>query len=217
MRDNTTKKRQLAIKVEIPSGAKRHIFPIKNQLKPSQWSYGFWSHPCFSFQRWANYKPGIWKIACIPKLFIFWLISGIHKSNCSNITLTVQPELHHWRKKSRLGLENQQKPTRQLSLILFKCFQTIISDNLDKLGMSNIKVQRYSRIMRLLKWVIFLNWLDESQCGLKLSLHLMRYQSSPVYYVSFLLVIMKGILWGGRHADTAFRCLNPKMGALSAF
>lgn len=171
----------------------------------------------FSFQRWANYKPGIWKIACIPKLFISWLISGIHKSNCSNFTLTVQPELHHWRKKSRLGLENQQKPTRQLSLILFKCFQTIISDNLDKLGMSNINVQSYSRIMRLLKWVIFLNWLDESQCGLKLSLHLMRYQSSPVYYVSFLLVIMKGILWGGRHADTAFRCLNPKMGALSAF
>lgn len=32
MRDNTTKKQQLAIKVEIPSAAKRHLFPIKKQL-----------------------------------------------------------------------------------------------------------------------------------------------------------------------------------------
>lgn len=41
---------------------------------------------------------------------------------------------------------------------------------------------------------LFLNWRDERQCVLKVSLLVMRYQSSSVYPVSFFLVIMKGIL-----------------------
>lgn len=119
MRDNTTKKRQLAIKAEIPSAVKRHLFPNQTPartIKPSQWSYGLWSYSCFLFRGRQTVNQAFGRLLLNPNFFLSpTLIQIIFKSNCSNFTSTAQP---------KLSLPKQAaQALKQLSLIrVDKCF-----------------------------------------------------------------------------------------------
>lgn len=113
MTDNTSKKRQLAIKAEIPSAVKRHLFPNQTPaptIKPSPWSYGLWSCSCFLCRGRQCVR-----LLLNPNFVSPTLIQIIFKSNCSNFTSTAQP---------KVSLPKQAvQALRQLSLIgVDKCF-----------------------------------------------------------------------------------------------